>query len=268
MTSIHVRRLQSRVERTTERLVDLASRQRLSVADLRSVRLPWYEVRNQAEDDGEDFATVFIFDEIGGSLGVTAKQFAADLEEITAPTIRVRINSPGGSVFDGIAIYNALRHHPARIEVYVDSLAASAASVIATAGDEVVMMPGSQMMIHDASALEDGNASDMAKMSTFLDRQSENIADMYQLKGGGEAAEWRELMKAETWMFAREAVEMGLADRVSDTRVTDGDPDAPRELAERMRRSFDLSPYRYAGRREAPAPRHRAVTAHRRGAEG
>ncbi|MDG4784346.1 ATP-dependent Clp protease proteolytic subunit [Micromonospora sp. WMMD1102] len=253
MTSIHVRRLQSRVERTAARLVDLAERERLSVADLAGARLPWYAVRNQAgneDGDGDGFATVFIFDEIGGSLGVTAKQFVAELEEITAPVIRLRINSPGGSVFDAIAIYNALKHHPARVEVYVDSLAASAASVIATAGDEVIMMPGSQLMIHDASALEDGNAEDHGKMQTFLDRQSENIADLYQMKGGGTLAEWRDLMKAETWMFAREAVQMGLADRISEYGPVSGDAD----LEERMQRRHDLGYYRYAGRRAAPAP--------------
>lgn len=247
MTSIHRRRLQIYREQATTRIIDLAAREGLTVGDLRNVSLPWYEIRNQA-DDGEDGpASVLIYDEIGGSLGVSAEQFAQDIAEIDAPEIRVRINSPGGSVFDGIAIYNALNHHPARIVVYVDALAASIASVIAMAGDEIVMMPGSQMMIHDASAMEQGSAADMGKMATFLDRQSDNVADIYRLRAGGDVGKWRDLMLAETWMFAREAVDLGLADRVEDPPARDDD----REL---MSRTFDLGRYRYRGRRNAPEP--------------
>lgn len=252
MKSPHVARLEHRVSSTAARLVAHATANRIPVADLPQVRLPWYEIRNQAGAGAarEDAPTVFIFDEIGGSLGVSAKQFVAELEEIDAPVIRVRINSPGGSVFDAITIHSALLHHPAKIQVYIDGLAASAASVIAMGGDEVIMMPGSQMMIHDASMVEDGNAADHAKTSTFLDRQSENVAGMYQRRGGGDIAEWREHMIAETWMFADEAVKMGLADRT----------EIPRVVEEQMTRGFDLAGrYRYAGRREAPAPsRHSA----------
>ncbi|MET8908380.1 head maturation protease, ClpP-related [Micromonospora sp. NPDC004551] len=258
MTSIHTRRLETRVARTAARYVELAAARDLSVEDLPTARLPWYEVRNADGGDVAQPPTVLIFDEIGGSLGVKAKEFVETIEAIQAPTIRVRINSPGGSVFDAIAIHNALLHHPARIEVYVDGIAASAASVIAMAGDEIVMMPGAQMMIHDASAHEEGNADDHRKMSTFLDRQSDNIADMYARRGGGEPAEWRDLMRAETWAFAREAVDLGLADRVEVVEIDDGeDP----ELRRRMRRSFDLGAYRYAGREAAPAPARRLAAA-------
>lgn len=247
MTSIHRRRLQIYREQATSRIIDLAARDGLSVSDLRSVRLPWYDIRNQAGEEDEP-ASVLIYDEIGGSLGVSAEQFAQDIAEITAPEIRVRINSPGGAVFDGIAIYNSLNHHPARVVVYVDSLAASAASVVAMAGDEIVMMPGSQMMIHDASAMEQGNAADMGKMATFLDRQSDNVADIYRMRAGGDAAKWRGLMLAETWMFAQEAVDYGLADRVAEPPAA-ADPD--RDL---MSRTFDLGRFRYRGRRNAPEP--------------
>lgn len=252
--SPHVRRLQNRVARTAARFVDHAARSGATVADLPGMRLPWYAIRDAADRSiqPDEPATVFIFDEIGGSFGITADQFVADLEQITAPTINVRINSPGGSVFEAVAIYNALNHHPARIVTYVDSLAASAASVIAMAGDEIVMMPGSQMMIHDASAVQDGNAEDMAKMATFLGRQSDNIADLYRMRAGGDIAAWRDLMLAETWMFAREAVAAGLADRVEEASA--GQPAADPELGDAMTRSFDLGQFRYAGRRAAPAP--------------
>jgi HK97 family phage prohead protease len=128
-------------------------------------------------------------------------------------------------------------------------------------GDEVIMMPGSQMMIHDASMLEDGNEADHAKASTFLGRQSENIAGMYQRRGGGEAADWRELMLAETWAFADEAVELGLADR------TEHDRGELLPVQERMTRAFDLSRYRYEGRSAAPAPAPRGANAQRRPAQ-
>lgn len=261
MKSIHVRRLESRVATTAARLVDYATTNRIPVADLPNVKLPWYEIRNQASGssgNGDDAPTVFIFDEIGGSLGVSAKRFVAELEEIDAPLINVRINSPGGSVFDAITIHSALLHHPAKIRVYIDGLAASAASVIAMGGDEVIMMPGSQMMIHDASMLEDGNEADHAKASTFLGRQSDNIAGMYQRRGGGDAAEWRELMLAETWAFAAEAVELGLADRTEHDRAQ-----LPPGVEERMTRSFDglADRYRYASRQHAPAPNRRTAAA-------
>lgn len=260
MTSVHVRRLQNRVARTAARLTAYAQQHNVPVADLASVRLPWFSIRNQAGDgEGQaDEATVFIFDEIGGSLGVSAKQFAADLQEITAPVIKVRINSPGGSVFDSIAIHSALLHHPAKIVVYVDGIAASGASVIAMAGDEVVMMPGSQMMIHDAWGIEEGPEADMLKMGSFLGRQSGNVATMYQRRGGGEASDWRALMLAETWMFDTEAVAAGLADRV-DESAQRGDAG----MDEMMSRGYDLAAftYRYAGRDQAPAPQqHRTAT--------
>lgn len=257
MKSPHLARLEHRVATTAARLVAHATENSIPVADLPQVRLPWYEIRDQANggdgESGEREPTVFIFDEIGGSLGISAKQFVADLEAIDAPVIRVRINSPGGSVFDALTIHSALLHHPAKIRVYVDGLAASAASVIAMGGDEVIMMPGSQMMIHDASMLEEGNAADHAKASTHLDRQSDNVAGLYQRRGGGDVAEWRDLMLAETWMFAGEAVQMGLADRLEHQRA-----DLHPVMDEQMTRGFDIEGrYRYAGRREASAPQRR-----------
>lgn len=261
MTSIHLRRLANRVDRTTARFVELARRERLSVADLTTTKLPWFEVRSAAAGASGDggAATVFIFDEIGGSFGVDAKSFVDELEAIDASQINVRINSPGGSVFDALTIANGLRHHPARVRTYVDGLAASAASVIAVAADPldertdsggVIMMPGSQMMIHDASNTMDGNAEDNRKNSIFLDRQSDNIAELYQLRGGGDAQQWRDLMVAETWLFGREAVELGLADRVEHVEPAD-------DLDGAMTRSFDLSGFRFAGRRAAPEPPRR-----------
>lgn len=254
MKSLHLRRLESLKSRTRDRMLAYAQREGLTVAELADTRLPWYEIRNQAGDDSEP-ATVLVYDEIGGSMGVGAEDFARDLEEITADVIHLRINSPGGAVFDALAIYNSLHHHKARVITYVDGLAASAASVVAMAGDEIVMMPGSQMMIHDASATHNGDPATMADMAVWLGRQSDNIADLYRRRAGGDAAQWRELMTAETWMFADEAVEFGLANRVHEIERADPDPDDP------MRRGHDLSRFRYAGREAAPAPSRRRAAA-------
>ncbi|MFD6735926.1 ATP-dependent Clp protease proteolytic subunit, partial [Micromonospora aurantiaca] len=98
----------------------------------------WYRISNASDPDE---AEVMLYDEIGGWLGCTADEFIADLRGVTSPTLRVRINSPGGSVYEGIAIANALRSHPANVVVQVDSIAASIASVIAMAGDRVEMAP-------------------------------------------------------------------------------------------------------------------------------
>ena len=201
-------------------------------SELRNIKLPWYVINNADGDPNqgnvpEDEAEVLIYDEIGGSLGVNANDFITELGAITAPNIRLRINSPGGSLFDSIAIHNALVQHPSFVTVYVDSLAASGASIVAMSGDRVVMMPGSQMMIHDALGMEMGNAADMRAMSTFLDRQSDNIADIYAGRAGGDPADWRERMLAETWMFAREAVELGLADEVYVKPQGEDDEDEP-----------------------------------------
>ena len=164
------KRMSGRVDRTASRRLDLGNERGMSPSELITAGLPWYEIRNLDGDphgpgDEEGVATVFVFDEIRGSMGVDAKTFATDLEDITAPDIKVRINSPGGSVFDGITIHSALLHHPSTVSTWVDGLAASAASIVmlgadpydeATGRGGVHMMPGAQSMIHKASMPVDG----------------------------------------------------------------------------------------------------------------
>ncbi|MFE2073718.1 head maturation protease, ClpP-related [Streptomyces misionensis] len=199
----------------------------------------WYRITNQAGDEAE----VMLYDEIGGWLGATADEFIADLKDITAPAMRVRVNSPGGSVFEGIAIANALRSHPATVTVQVDGIAASIASVIAMAGDRVVMQPQSMLMVHDASGMCFGNATDMAEMGSLLDKISDNIADAYAARAGGTRDDWRTTMRAETWYTADEAVEAGLADEVMQSPKKP----APDEAEPEMRRRYDLTAYGYQG---------------------
>jgi ATP-dependent protease ClpP protease subunit len=204
--------------------------------EIRSLKLNWFKIRNSdgTPDDGEEdspdagSAEVFIYDEIGGSMGVGVTDFIDQLNEITAPQIVVRINSPGGLLVDAIAMSSALQQHSSRIITRVDGIAASAASVVAIAGDRLEMMPGSQLMIHDVLVDFTGNAGDMQEMIAWLNEQSNNVASMYAAKANGEVDEWRNLMLAETWMFAAEAVESGLADSVF-TRVAPSDDFPPKK---------------------------------------
>lgn len=201
----------------------------------------WFNFR--AEADTRE-AKVYIYDVIGGWFGVEASDFVRELAGLDVDSIELHLNSPGGSVFDGMAIYNALRQHKAKVTTVVDGLAASMASVIALAGDEITMAEGSFMMIHDASGGCLGNASDMAEMAGILDKLSGSMADLYARKGGGTSEDWRTVMRAETWYTAAEAVAAGLADSV------DTDQQADAEAVAR----FDLSIFAHAGRENAPAP--------------
>ena len=196
-------------------------------------------------DDGT--ATLRLYDPIdswGEWWGVSAKEFAQTLDELPdhVTHIELHVNSPGGNVFDGIAIMNALRAHTATVTVVVDGIAASAASFIAASADTLVMSPNSELMIHDAWGLAVGNAADMRQMAELLDHVSNNIASVYARKAGGSTEDWRAAMERESWFSAEEAVTVGLADRVA------GDDDTS------AHNSFDLSVFTYAGRTAAPAP--------------
>ncbi|MEU1733341.1 head maturation protease, ClpP-related [Streptosporangium sp. NPDC020145] len=172
----------------------------------------WYRVANQHQADTVD---IYIYDEISAE-GITAKDFTRDLRGITASNIELHLNTQGGDVYDGMTIYNALRRHRAHVTVIVDGLAASIGSVIAMAGDRIIMAPHSQMMIHEAWVRSVGDADETRKTADLLDKMSDNIAQVYANKAGGSVVHWRSLMKAETWFTAEEAVEAGLAGEVAD----------------------------------------------------
>jgi ATP-dependent protease ClpP protease subunit len=207
---------------------------------------PWYQFRNVAADEAE----LFLYDEIGG-WGTLAEDFIAELAAVTSPKLRVRVSSPGGSVFEGIALANALRAHPADVTVQVDGIAASIASVIAMAGDRVVIQPQAMIMVHDASGVCLGNAQDMSDMAALLDKISGNIADAYASKAGGTRDEWRTQMRAESWFTAEEAVEAGLADEMLPARKQQAAPDE----AEPAMRQFDLAAYGYQGPAKPETPK-------------
>ena len=204
---------------------------------------------------GDGVSSLYLFDPIdsyGGDWGVSAKEFGEALDALPDDTteIRLYINSPGGEVWDAMAIVNLLRRHPARVVAIVDGIAASAASVIAVTADETVMGVGSQMMIHDAWNIAIGDEADMLSMADRLGKSSDALARIYAQKAGGTVDEWRDLMRAETWFYGAEAVAAGLADRAEG-----GEP-----AVDDARAQFDLSPFRYQGRRSAPAPTSAALS--------
>ena len=199
-------------------------------------RRDWYRINNKSSTD---VVSIHIFDEIGW-FGITASDFVKDLNDITAATIELHINSPGGEVFDGLAIMATLQQHPATVDVIIDGLAASIASVIAVGGgDTVTITPHASMMIHDGMGLAIGNSEDHRSMADLLDRLSDQIAAVYSDRSNGDrtTAEWRALMRAETWFNADEALEAGLVDSILAPSAAD---DVPAD-AEKVAAEFDLS---------------------------
>lgn len=145
--------------------------------------------------------------------GMSARTFVSELQNLgKVDTINLHINSDGGSVFDGVAIYNSLKNHPARIEVDVDSLAASIASVIAMAGDEIRIAENAMMMIHDPMGITAGGAEDMRKSADLLDQIKDVIVGTYTKRTKRPGNEVRTMMAEETWMTGADAVDLGFAD--------------------------------------------------------
>lgn len=203
-----------------------------------------YSVSAKAHDTTE----IFIYDEIG-FFGIRANDFVADLRKIKTARIDLRLNSPGGSVFDGHAIYNALREHPATVVTHIDALAASISSVIALAGDEVVMAANAFLMIHEPWSIVIGPAEDMRKEADLLDKITGVIADVYVARSDFSQDEVLAAMAAETWFTAEEAEAAGLVDSVADA----GEASA----------RFDLSIYEHVPDGLAPSNEPRAAPTQR-----
>ncbi len=172
---------------------------------------PGYQI-NKKKDEQE----IFIYDEIGapgGFWGVDPEQFAKDMNELSGP-VKIRINSPGGSVFGGMSIYNSIQSYEGETTTIVDGLAASAASYIAMAGDKVKINQGAFLMIHEAWSMAVGNSADFRKEAELLDKIDSQIAGFYSKKTGKELSDIQDIMTDETWFTADEAFEFGLADEV------------------------------------------------------
>lgn len=211
------------------------------------------QVRAAAADDD---STISIYDPIGDSwdgTGVTVKRIQGALRAIGTRDVTVNINSPGGNFFEGIAIYNALREHKAKVTIKVLGLAASAASVIAMAGDEIQMGHGSFIMIHNAWAVAIGNRHDLAEAAAKLVPFDEAMAQVYAARTGLSANVAADMMDKETWIGAQQALDDGFA---TDLLAAEATADAPQSSADRramamIEASMAKSGYSRSARRDA-----------------
>jgi len=170
----------------------------------------WYNMATKTDTEAE----VSIYGPIGG-FDINAKDFAEDLKGIDADTIHLRVDSPGGSVIDGISIFNALQRHPAKVVTHIDSLAASMGSVVAMAGDEVRMANNALLMIHEPWTVAMGNADELRKNADTLEKMSGNILQAYS-RSQYTPEQVADLMKSETWMTAQDALDAGFIDYIDD----------------------------------------------------
>ena len=164
---------------------------------------------------------IFLYSDIGSGgffdQGTSSEGFARDLKALgKISTIVCRINSPGGNVFEGMTIYNLLASHPARVVCNIDGLAASIASMIAMAGDEINIADNGMMMIHNAWGVGIGMASELRKTSDVLDSITATICATYAKRAGMAAEDIQPMMDSETWMNAEDAKKYGFADKIVD----------------------------------------------------
>lgn len=173
----------------------------------------------KAESSGDE-ATLYLYDVIVSDDyfgGVGAQTFVKELNNLTAATIHLRINSPGGDVFAARAMEQAIREHKSRIVAHIDGYAASAASYLALAADEVVMAKGGFFMIHKAWTMAFGNADDLIDMVGLLEKIDASLIETYASETGQDAAQIESWMASETWFSADEAVALGFADSIAES---------------------------------------------------
>lgn len=190
----------------------------------------WYRVTGQADDR----AQVYVYDTIGWD--TEAAEFVKALAEITAPVIDMRVNSPGGLVWDGLDIYSALKGHPSRVEAVVTGIAASAASLILQAADHIAVEQAGRVMIHRSSGIAIGNMHDLRETADVLEGIDQSAAEIYQARAGGPVDAWLAAMDKTTWYPATAAVEAGLADTVIGNKTKDAPP-APEDRATQLVRA-------------------------------
>lgn len=164
---------------------------------------------------GDDEATIYVYDVIDDFWGIGATEFVTALDGITAGTVHLRINSPGGDVFAARAMVAAMQRHSARIIAHVDGLAASAATFLAVAADECEIGEGGFFMIHNAWTCVCGNTDDLARSADTLSKVDNTLVGDYQKKTGADESVIRDWMAAETWFTADEAIQHGFADRLA-----------------------------------------------------
>jgi ATP-dependent protease ClpP protease subunit len=210
----------NQVRNLADRARAVAEQQRSRETHRDVLNRSWFRIENRTDTPAGPTTDIYLYDAIG-EWGVTAQDFVNALRGVVTGTITMYVNCEGGEVFDGLAIYEALRRHPASITAFIDGIAASAASYVVCAADRVVMAERARMMIHDAHGGVLGNARDMRAMADLLDALSDTIADIYAEKTGKTREEWRAAMQAAeggpdgTWYDAKAAVKAKLADELA-----------------------------------------------------
>jgi ATP-dependent Clp protease protease subunit len=172
------------------------------------------EVRAAGEE-----AEILVYDQIGEgmfSYGVTAKDFVMRLKDIGDKPVNIRINSPGGDVFEGLAIYNAMKAHGGPVRCTVDGLAASIASIIAMGGKSCSMADQSMMMIHNPFCVTVGDSEELRKTADLLDKVKGQMVDIYVEKSGMGKRECAAMMDEESWLTAKECMDAGLCDEIGN----------------------------------------------------
>lgn len=178
----------------------------------------WNMTKNSAKNSGEITIYGYISEYDWWEEDVTPQRFNEDLSALgEVDELNIRINSGGGSVTAGVAIHSMLKRHAAKVNVYVDGWAASIASIIAMAGDRIIMGKGSMMMIHNPSSYAWGEAKDLRKQAEVLDQVRESLLDVYESRTGKTREEITDLLDDETWFTSSQAVENGFADEVEES---------------------------------------------------
>lgn len=173
-------------------------------------------VRLNASDDSAD---VYIYGDIGGWWdGIQPQDIAQEIAEYDVATLNVHVNSPGGIVFDGFAIYNAFASHPAHVVMSIEGIAASIASVIVMAGDEIRIGESANLMIHKPWSFMIGDADEMRQEAEILDNLEQGIVDIYKARTGGDDEQLKNWMSAETWFRGQQAVDNGFADAIIENK--------------------------------------------------
>lgn len=175
--------------------------------------MQWWKITNQSNDNAE----LLLYGSIGDGWfsDNSSKDFANELQRLKGvQSITVRINSPGGEVMAAQAIYNLIKSHPANITVIIDGLAASAASLVAMAGDKIIMPSNALMMIHNPMLYAAGDRNDMLHAADVLEKVKNSLISVYSEKTGKDSVTLSKMMDAETWMSADEAFAEGFIDEI------------------------------------------------------
>jgi ATP-dependent protease ClpP protease subunit len=198
-------------------IIDLAAFKGSRAVNRAPKCLGFGSVRVNAKDDAAD---VYIYGDIGGWWdGIQPQQIAKEIAELDVGTLNVHVNSPGGVVFDGLAIYNAFAAHPAKVVMHIEGIAASIASVIVCAGDEIRIGEAANVMIHKPWSFMIGDAEEMRKEADILDNLEQGIVDIYKARTENSDDDLKAWMKAETWMRGQDAIDKGFADALTPSKA-------------------------------------------------